>query len=662
MSFDIVNDLISDVRNAGEGLGKLAEDERAFALLVQSWRAQDRETFQDLLGQFGLDKHCNLVCDWICVTECSRLCFILCDPVLEQPKVSLPEFGKFVRELAAKPGMLEAAAAAVLEQDAETFRRVIDGLGGKPFCHLVCIWICYTKCHLVCRNLCGPLAARQQISCTRLVAELRQAAGAITALMESRDAMQRVEAGMLAGDYDAVRAAIQIPALQNRCFHICFFLMVWRCVRICLVVCRAFPIDLTIPPIRLYREFARELPRLGDQPENLRALILAMGKEDVGAIGEQIAALKLQRYCTWFCLWICRLWFRRFCIWLCPPVAFRPWFTHVGHFHIYGDIDGTTGRTNKAVLGHGGPDYAFFGCLELRGYCPAESPAAGGGAMRYRFLYESGGSRTPLVGDLVCPVIVGSRRIFWKQTSDLLEETFQTVEVRGSGATPDPTPTPAGPGPWGAPPTHVIVPDADGWITVDPQILGGGFANALIGFRTTTVLPAGDAAPGVAAGAQIPAGNLRNGLDLRLIFEATRVAGPAAPPDYTNTLDRIHVNNWLEAILLDLLQFHTGGSTSCTPLTSDLDIEYTVDHANMAAWSIGIVTAAPVVIPALPSGTATRGGGVHTAFDVHNVDISTWPTCSYAVQLTYRRALTTGLVDDDADTIQKTFCIGTRRP
>ena len=226
MSFDAINELIADVKNAGEGLGKLAGDEQAFALLVQSWRAQDRETFQDLLGKFGLDPHCNLVCDWICVTECSRLCFILCDPVLEIPKVSLPEFGKFIRELAAKPGMLEQAASAVLEQDAETFRRVIDGLGGKPFCHLVCIWICYTKCHLVCRNVCGPLAAPQLVSCTRLVAELRQAAGAVVALMESRDALQRVEAGMLSGDYDAVRAAIQIPALQARCFHICFFLMV----------------------------------------------------------------------------------------------------------------------------------------------------------------------------------------------------------------------------------------------------------------------------------------------------------------------------------------------------------------------------------------------------------------------------------------------------
>jgi hypothetical protein len=467
---------------------------------------------------------------------------------------------------------------------------------------------------------------------------------------------------MLSGDYDAVRDAIQIPALQGRCFHICLFLMVWRCVRICLVVCRAFPIDLGIPPLRLYREFALELPRIVQQPENLRALILAMGREDVGAIGEQIAALKLQRYCVWFCLWICRLWFRRFCIWLCPPVAFRPWFTHVGHFHIYGDIDPATGRTNTAApSGHGGPNYAFFNCLELRGYCPAESPALGGGAMRYRFLVESGGGSTPLTEGRVCPVQVGSRRIFWDVDGSGLAETFQSIWVRGSSPSPDPTPTPPGPGPWGAPPPHFIVPDADGWITVDPQALGGGFASALIGFNTHAVQAPDPANPGVVAGAQIPAGNLRNGLDLRIVFEATRVAGPPSPADYSNALDRIHVNNWHEAILLDLLQFHTGGGTACSPLSSDLDIEYTVDHANMAEWSIGIATAAPVVIPPLPSGTVTRGIAGHTAFGVHHVDISTWPTCSYAVQLSYRRALTTGLVDDGTDTLHKTFCIGPRR-
>jgi hypothetical protein len=214
--------------------------------------------------------------------------------------------------------------------------------------------------------------------------------------------------------------------------------------------------------------------------------------------------------------------------------------------------------------------------------------------------------------------------------------------------------------PWGAPPTHVIVPDADGWIAVDPNALGGGFASALIGFNTKTALPDGAPVPGVAAGVQVPAANLKNGVDLAIIFEATRVGGPTAPPDYTNTLSRIHINNWGEVALLDLLQFHTGNGTPCSPLSTDLDIEYTADHERMRAWSIRIQTAASIPTLTLPAGTSTRSAGANTAFGTHHEDISAWPTCSYTVVLRTQRALTDGLDDDPVNDLPKTFCIGAR--
>jgi hypothetical protein len=195
-----------------------------------------------------------------------------------------------------------------------------------------------------------------------------------------------------------------------------------------------------------------------------------------------------------------------------------------------------------------------------------------------------------------------------------------------------------------------------------PDALGAGFNGALIGFDTTTPFPGGDPTPGVAAGAQVPNANLRVGVDLAITFEATRVGGPIAPPDYTNTLSRLHVNNWREVALLDLLQFHSGGGTPCSPLSTDLDIEYSADHALMASWQVDVLTAAPApVTNPLVSGTATRdGSGSHTAFGTHSEDISDWPTCSYTVRLRTRRALTTGLVDDGANDVRKTFCIGRR--
>jgi hypothetical protein len=78
----------------------------------------------------------------------------------------------------------------------------------------------------------------------------------------------------------------------------------------------------------------------------------------------------------------------------------------------------------------------------------------------------------------------------------------------------------------------------------------------------------------------------------------------------------------------------------------------------MAAWSVGMTTSAviPAPAPVFPSGTGPRGG---SGSDFH--DITTWPTCSYLISLTTRRALTTGLNDDyDKQTI-KTFCIGKKK-
>jgi hypothetical protein len=280
--------------------------------------------------------------------------------------------------------------------------------------------------------------------------------------------------------------------------------------------------------------------------------------------------------------------------------------------------------------------------------------------MRYRFVFERDGTKTPLVGSQLCNVIVGSRTIFWDINGTGLEETFQTVVIAGSGASIDPTPPPVLPPgtPWGAPPHHVLVPDTDGWVSVDPNALGAGFNGALVGFDTTASFPGGDPGAGVAAGVQVPVANLKDGADIAIIFEATRIGGPTSPPDYTNTLSRAHVNNWQDVRLLDLLQFHTGGGTPCSPLSSDLDIEYTADHELMAEWNINISTAASIPALVYPSGTSSRSAGANTVFGTHHVDISTLPTCSYTVTLSTRRSLTTGLTDDDLTQTSKTFCIG----
>lgn len=341
-----------------------------------------------------------------------------------------------------------------------------------------------------------------------------------------------------------------------------------------------------------------------------------------------------------------------FCVTLCvdmtqqPPVD-DPLFTHVGDFHVYGDINASNGLSNSAVLGHGGPGYGFFGALKLRGYCPKQIAAQPG---RYRFLYkDSAGSATPapITGSLVHPVLVGARLILWDTFGTGLAWTFQSVYIEGSGATPNPTPTPALPPgtPWGPPPPHIVVPDANGWIAVDPNALDGGFYGPLLRFDTTQVLAA-LGAPGNGAG-NAPT-SPKNGIDLQITYEAGPVSGPAT---FSNTLARIHINNWGEVRQLDLQEF-SGGGMPCSKITNTINIQYTVDHELMAEWSIGISSAAVFPPPPpLPSGNAPRGG-----FGTHFVNVAAWPACAYVVSMNTRRRLTDGENDDPTRTTQKVFC------
>ena len=97
---------------------------------------------------------------------------------------------------------------------------------------------------------------------------------------------------------------------------------------------------------------------------------------------------------------------------------------------------------------------------------------------------------------------MGSRLVNWDFDGSGPALTFQSIEVAGSGATnPDPTPSPVPPlgTAWGPLPHHVIVPDADGWIAVDPLALDNGFQGSLLRVDSQTAVPGG-AAPGSGAG------------------------------------------------------------------------------------------------------------------------------------------------------------------
>jgi hypothetical protein len=641
----VVRDLVDETT----AIGELAKSEEAFRAAIAAFQSADRPAFQAVLEKLQLTVHCRLICEWIRSKQCVLLCLRLCG--LPKPTDQPPDPRALAEAIARLDEKAIREVAAIVEKgDAAAFQHFIAAYKLGPFCHLFCHWVCYVRYHLVCRWVCN-LDLKEP---PNFATELLSAAHAVRGLLEHKTAFNDAVAASTAGDATKLAGVIEAAALAPFCFYICLFFCSWRCVLVCLRLCRQFPFVEIPDPLKETLDFAQALQPLAANRAALEKLSLAVGAQDEKTFAAIVTELKLQRYCIQLCHWICFVRCRRFCIRVCPPIFNHPWFTHVGDFDILGDFDPGTGLTNKAH-GHGGPNYGFFGGLSLRGFCPKYSPAFPGAPMAYRFLFVQGGGTTNITGGFVSEVLVGSRYTLWNANPFAL----QSVRIRGTGVT-SPTPPPPSASP--TPPDHFIVPDPQGWVTVDPQAIDDGFNGGLMGLASHVAVPVGNPVPpGLAAGSPVTGPDQKNGVDAAIVFQATRVSTIAAvnggaAPDYTNQLAKIRINNWGEVMLLDILQFHSGSGTPCSPLSTDLDIEYTTDHELMAAWSIEMITAATIVpAPTFPSGVGPRGGA---GTDHH--DISTWPTCSYAIRLHSRRSLTDGLVDDSDKFIEKTFCIGRR--
>jgi hypothetical protein len=648
--FDVLRDLLEEAST----IGQLVKNEQTFLDAYEAFRTGNRQDFHAILERLHLIERCRLVCEWIGAKECTFVCFDLCGPPKPLDHAPDPrQLAEAIVRITADAQATKQLVETIEKRDPAGFTRFIETHKLEAFCHLFCHWVCYIRYRLVCRWMCTPrLETRPS-----LADELQRAGKALRALLERKTLFDDAVAASSAGEAAKLRSVVEAAGLIQWCHFICFFFCSWHCVLVCLRMCRQFPIEPVRDQIKEAAAFAKAIHKLAERPTELSKLAAAAGAGDDETFAAIVGELKLQRYCLQLCHWLCFLRCRRFCRLVCPPIFNHPWFTHVGDFDIYADIDPATGLTNKAH-GHGGPDFGFFGCLKLRGFCPKTSPAFAGAPMAYRFLFQQGGSTTPITGGFVCEVLVGSRYTLWNANPFAL----QSVRIRGTGTT-SPTPPPAGPGV--SPPDHFIVPDPQGWIPVDPNALDDGFNGWLTGFASWIAFPGGGnpAPPGLAAGSPVAVADQKNGVDAAITFQATRVATIAAvnggaPPDYTNQLAKIRITNWGEVMLLDLLQFHSGGGNPCSPLSTDLDIEYTTDHELMAGWSLEMITAATIVpAPVFPSGTGPRGGA---GSDHHN--ISSWPTCSYAIRLHARRSLTDGLVDDSDKFIEKTFCIGRRGP
>lgn len=148
---------LSELRESGEAVGKLAEDAARFQQVVEAFRAEDVDAFHKALVDAGVDDQCHLICRWLCSKHCVFICLRLCGPIAEPKELDVAEiraFAEVTAKISRDEGLLSRLLDAVDRQDVKSWRKLIDELNLQRFCHQLCHWLCFVRCRQICRLLC----------------------------------------------------------------------------------------------------------------------------------------------------------------------------------------------------------------------------------------------------------------------------------------------------------------------------------------------------------------------------------------------------------------------------------------------------------------------------------------------------------------------------
>lgn len=689
-NFNVDEDIVSRLASQADAVARLAQDSGGFAAVAAAFEAKDANAFSWVLERLELLPYCELICEWVRIKFGVLRCTEICGPPREDsPRPSLQQFAKAVVDLSSNEKLLRRVVDAVACGDRDAYQSAVGELKLNDYCYLLCHWVYSIISYGACEVLCSP----GSVYVPDAASEVLAAGKAISKLMEDQKAIDTIAAAAVDVNCETLQSSLTAAGVVTQCEIVCRWICSWRYSWVCREVCRyGGPVVAEAQGVEEARSFALALRPLSRQARALGDLVTAAKTRDADVFSALVARFGLEEYCVQVCAWVSSVICYEFCTCVCPPQETHPpLFTNVGNFNIYSDIDPTSGLTDislphtSAMPRGGGPNFAFYNCLTLSGFCPTYSPAFPGVQMKYRLLYSAsattlaaaitatqtsitvtsgvvvpatpftvavcgncstdgepvemltvnsvsgttwtvvrgeGGTTpvaagagatvaidpTPINGNLVCPVQVGTQWISWP-TRDLAgnaTSTYTSQEqpvwvvppVASPPFTPpaDPTP-PAASTPW-YPPQHNLTPDANGWIPVDEQFIAGS-AGVFLGFDTTQpgVAPGGDPIPdpigtpgGAPAGTAVSSAGQKVGTNLSIIFQATRTT--VTTVDYSNALCTIRVNNWSEVNNLWFLEFDGPGGC-CTPITSDLAVQFTVDHEVMNPdWSLGISSCA----------------------------------------------------------------------
>ncbi len=151
-------DRLAELKDGGEAIGRLAENQKVFAEAVEAFRAVDADAFQAILERVGIVEFCPLVCQWLCSKHCLYVCLKLAGPpdVQELDVAEWRAFAKLSQRIAGDEKTLSALVDAVDREDVDAWADLVKRLKAERFRHQLCHWLCMVRCRLICRQMCPP--------------------------------------------------------------------------------------------------------------------------------------------------------------------------------------------------------------------------------------------------------------------------------------------------------------------------------------------------------------------------------------------------------------------------------------------------------------------------------------------------------------------------
>ena len=152
-------DRVEELQESAAAIGALASQPELFREVVEAFRADDPERFQDALGRAGLIDRCHWICRWLCSKHCVLVCTKLAGHIEAEATLDVEEwraFAEYTAGLGKDPETLTRLLDIVEREDAAAFAELVKAGKIERFAHQLCHWLCGVRCRLACRRLCPP--------------------------------------------------------------------------------------------------------------------------------------------------------------------------------------------------------------------------------------------------------------------------------------------------------------------------------------------------------------------------------------------------------------------------------------------------------------------------------------------------------------------------